>query len=787
MLKNVKVCLITIAFMLVSMLGLSSVNAADVDGIVCKLANNPGFASDDLQRKYFVLNSISSPQIDGFFSALSSNGHAIYCTERGFHTVTGSGPNYVSSERDASSDLVAKALVYGAKYQISSPSCAWEYLGTQMVVWMAQKQVSDGGFDLMNENSVNLATLKGILTGTGSDAVAEYAYGIIKNMRNHNVIPSFAYATKDAAIKADSKLLLKYDTNNYYYKTTVTDSKAVLDSYTLGTNPTGVTATKSANTLTIISKNENETTPIGMHKKFYDKVLVATRTSGDVQSTSYVEKYTEKTVDAFVPYEYEKINKGIVEIIKTDKYTKNKMENVSFGIYSDDKCTVKAKDYLGKEQVDKKTDKNGKITWTDLYMPLENGKYKTYYVKEAIPEGYVQDSKELQKQGAKDGCIPVQAEATVPNKAKTQETDTNKKTTASLEVNNIPYGNITIQKTDSVTKKVIEGVEFKLSVKNGNKTEVAKDIKGKEVKNAVTDKRGIAEFKDIPYGDYIIEEIKAGDWYKILEKPLEFTLNKDSDALKYKAQGTEAIPSKGDVLIPSEKYLLGDPNDDGKIDNDDIKIIDSIIAMQIEETEKQFYAADVNKDNVVDSKDKELLQKYINGDTTAIPDALKEFEVSNYQKRVSLSVTNVPLDMKISKVSITNEKELPGAKIVIKNSKGEVFIEYTSTKKQKEFYIPIGDYTLIETVAPKGYQKLKTEVKFRVLANGNIKMISATSSTHKLVKSQDGDLDHLKIFNSPEKISVPNTGSVIAISTLVIGIGLIGGGAYVLYRKYKMN
>ena len=66
-------------------------------------------------------------------------------------------------------------------------------------------------------------------------------------------------------------------------------------------------------------------------------------------------------------------------------------------------------------------------------------------------------------------------------------------------------------------------------------------------------------------------------------------------------------------------------------------------------------------------------------------------------------------------------------------------------------------------------------------------MISATSSTHKLVKSQDGDLDHLKIFNSPEKISVPNTGSVIAISTLVIGIGLIGGGAYVLYRKYKMN
>ena len=591
-----------------------------------------------------------------------------------------------------------------------------------------------------------------------------------------DVKPSFAGQT----------IPLKYNPSTYNWIGTATDTNNSIGGWT--TTNKDVNLSVSGNVLTITKTSDSPVTgTINYTRNIPKGILYYSNYDAKWQKTAYYVSGGNEPVNFNITYNVEDINKGIVEIIKTDKYTKNKMENVSFGIYSDDKCTVKAKDYLGKEQVDKKTDKNGKITWTDLYMPLENGKYKTYYVKEAIPEGYVQDSKELQKQGAKDGCIPVQAEAPVPNKAKTQETDTNKKTTASLEVNNIPYGNITIQKTDSVTKKVIEGVEFKLSVKNGNKTEVAKDINGKEVKNAVTDKRGIAEFKDIPYGDYIIEEIKADDWYKILEKPLEFTLNKDSDALKYKAQGTEAIPSKGDVLIPSEKYLLGDPNDDGKIDNDDIKIIDSIIAMQIEETEKQFYAADVNKDNVVDSKDKELLQKYINGDTTAIPDALKEFEVSNYQKRVSLSVTNVPLDMKISKVSITNEKELPGAKIVIKNSKGEVFIEYTSTKKQKEFYIPIGDYTLIETVAPKGYQKLKTEVKFRVLANGNIKMISATSSTHKLVKSQDGDLDHLKIFNSPEKISVPNTGSVIAISTLIVGLGLIGGGAYVLYRKYKMN
>ena len=146
--------------------------------------------------------------------------------------------------------------------------------------------------------------------------------------------------------------------------------------------------------------------------------------------------------------------------------------------------------------------------------------------------------------------------------------------------------------------------------------------------------------------------------------------------------------------------------------------------------------------------------------------------------------------MKISKVAITNEKELPGAKIVIKNSKGEVFLKYTSTSKVKEFYIPVGDYTLTETVAPKGYQTLKTEVKFRVLSNGNIKLVSADSNMYKIVKSKekdDTDADHLKIYNLLKKISVPNTGSVIAISTIVGGLLLIGGGSYVIYRKYKTN
>ena len=138
--------------------------------------------------------------------------------------------------------------------------------------------------------------------------------------------------------------------------------------------------------------------------------------------------------------------------------------------------------------------------------------------------------------------------------------------------------------------------------------------------------------------------------------------------------------------------------------------------------------------------------------------------------------------------ALREEKEIKGATIVIKNSEGEVFLKYKSTGKAKEFYIPVGDYTLIEQIAPKGYQNLKTEVEFRVGTDGNIKLISAKSNMYKLIKSeeeQDNDLDHLIIYNNLKKVIVPNTGSTIAFLSIIGGIALIGGGGYAIYRRYK--
>lgn len=851
--KSIKMFMGVLVFALMGFMGASNVDAMKINHQRC---DKSYVTTTRAYTDYADLNSVKNGKAERVdvdhtpwfvhtsLTMFAADGHTIYCTEHGVVYVNAdNSPAFVSSSATVDNNLVARVLAYGYYDKSNSTSCNASRVATQMLVHFAAKEVADG---TTGWRSLTASQMTGSLfSGRGASSIASEVVRIRSLVLDHDKIPSFAFKTVDAANNDPNKMELKYSETNRNFSNSVTDKNSVFSSYTLGANPNKITASKNGNTLTIASKDDSVTTPVSMSKVFKTGGYYVR--NGEFQNMSYVEP-SSKTVTAYTGYKYQKIGKGIVKIHKIDKYTGKNMKGAYFGIYSDADCTKKAVDYLGRELPEKKSDKNGIIAWDNLYYPLELGQSRTYYVKETKTiEGYALDNEQLDKLKAKGTCIPVQVTAsekdtddtttddkgTAPNSVAPQaglaEKEVDDKEVVVQAIYNIPYGNVTILKQDADTGKVIPGVEFKL-LKNNTKKEPATDMNGNVVKNAITDENGIAEFENIPYGDYILVEVKADKWYKILEEPIEFTLNKDNDALKYEAQGTEALPSTDskdntkqdttkdtttdkntssttnsstttdnktttdkakDILLPLAKYRLGDPTNDGKINQDDMKVIEDIIAKNIEATSLQFYASDLNLDKAVDQTDKDLMQKYLDGDKTAIANALKEYEIpGQVQKRVTLVVTNKPLDMKISKVAITNEKELPGAKIVIKNSKGEVFLKYTSTSKVKEFYIPVGDYTLTETVAPKGYQTLKTEVKFRVLSNGNIKLVSADSNMYKIVKSKekdDTDADHLKIYNQLKKISVPNTGSVIAISTIVGGLLLIGGGSYVIYRKYKTN
>lgn len=89
--------------------------------------------------------------------------------------------------------------------------------------------------------------------------------------------------------------------------------------------------------------------------------------------------------------------------------------------------------------------------------------------------------------------------------------------------------------------------------------------------------------------------------------------------------------------------------------------------------------------------------------------------------------------VKISKQDITNNKELPGATLIIKDSNGKVVKEFVSTNKSTYFELPAGNYTLTEKIAPKGYTLSEETIKFTV--------------------KEDGTIDTVVMYNTPEKVT----------------------------------
>lgn len=76
--------------------------------------------------------------------------------------------------------------------------------------------------------------------------------------------------------------------------------------------------------------------------------------------------------------------------------------------------------------------------------------------------------------------------------------------------------------------------------------------------------------------------------------------------------------------------------------------------------------------------------------------------------------------VEISKKDITNEQELPGAHLVIKDHDGNVVEEWTSTNQPHYIEkLPAGDYTLTEITAPDGYEIANT-ISFTVTPVGDI-------------------------------------------------------------------
>ncbi len=154
----------------------------------------------------------------------------------------------------------------------------------------------------------------------------------------------------------------------------------------------------------------------------------------------------------------------------------------------------------------------------------------------------------------------------------------------------------------------------------------------------------------------------------------------------------------------------------------------------------------------------------VHGDVQDLTTAKPYESSSSFKQDVTFNLTTT--EVSISKVDITTKEELPGATLVLKNSKGNIVDQWVSTKEKHVIrHLPAGTYTLTETIAPDGYVRSK-DITFSVKADGTVTTVTMVDDYTKVeISKQDVTTKKelpgakLKLYNEEGKVIAEWTSS----------------------------
>ncbi|WP_033706501.1 SpaA isopeptide-forming pilin-related protein [Bacillus mycoides] len=360
--------------------------------------------------------------------------------------------------------------------------------------------------------------------------------------------------------------------------------------------------------------------------------------------------------------ENELVDTGNVEITKVDKETKDALADAVFEI----------QDEAGQVVAKITTDKKGHAQVTNLSV----GTYKLVEVK--APKGY------------KQLVDPITFQI---------EKGMTKSLTLTVENEMLDKGNVEITKVDKESQKALAGVVFEVQ-----------DEQGKVVTEVTTDKEGKATISDLSVGKYKLVEKESLPGYKELTEPVSFEITKGmTKVLSLKVENE--LLDKGSVEIT-------------KVDKESQKALEGVVF------EVQDEAGTVVKELTTDKSGKAKFSdlsvgKYKLVEKAGLPGYKKltepvSFEITKGMTKVlSLKVENEQLDkgsVEITKMAAESKNILSGAVFEVHDEKGKVVARVTTDKegKAKVSDLSVGNYTLVEVEAPKGYEKLTNPIPFEI-------------------------------------------------------------------------
>lgn len=283
----------------------------------------------------------------------------------------------------------------------------------------------------------------------------------------------------------------------------------------------------------------------------------------DAELTYAGQNVSVTSTDLSVYNERQKVSVSLKKIMANDKTfgigNNGEITSVRFGIYADEDIKASNGDIIPKDALITfaNCDKDGNISF-DCDLPVG---FKWYAKEIATDEHYIlSDTKyefdtEYQGQDIKVIDIKVNNDKAIEN--------------------NLIYGSVKGLKIDRETQETIKGATFGLF--KSDTTEFAKD---NAILTAVTDESGIFAFNNVPFGEYLIKELKPADGYldnedvftviiKDNEQVVEITaINDKVPELKTTAtvNGKKEVIAKGEItikdtveykhLIPNTEYVI---------------------------------------------------------------------------------------------------------------------------------------------------------------------------------------------------------------------------------------
>ncbi|KLA28463.1 SpaA isopeptide-forming pilin-related protein [Bacillus cereus] len=291
--------------------------------------------------------------------------------------------------------------------------------------------------------------------------------------------------------------------------------------------------------------------------------------------------------------------------------------------------------------------------------------------------------------------------------------------------NSLTKGSVELIKVDDVEENTtLEGAVFKIVNKDGH--DVRTDL--------TTDKNGRLVVDELPPGDYEFIETKAPNHYDLNETPIKFTVKKGQEKIA-SVTATNSL-TKGAVELSKVDDV------DGSVLKDAVfKIVD----MNGHNVRSDLTTDKDGKISVSDLRpgDYQFVETKapIGYDLSAKP---IPFTITKGQSQVT-SVTALNSlttgSMELTKIDIDHHGTLAGALFNILDHDGKVVREGLQTDGHGKLIVndlKPGNYQLVETKAPKGYQLDASPINFTI-EKAQAAPLQVTVSNKKIDSSSGGD------------------------------------------------